>query len=83
MDILSNDMPRNVEAKEVETAWNTLFFVVPVVSTTFSSPDRIFWNMGKESIGRLLIDEDGQATPQAAVGAIYRVKRTVVVGDPL
>jgi superfamily I DNA and/or RNA helicase len=43
----------------------------------------MLYGLGKESLGWLLIDEAGQALPQASVGAIARCKRAVVVGDPL
>ena len=83
MDVLSGAVPDNAPRDAVEAAWTALFFVIPVVSTTFASFDRLFSHLGEEAIGWLLIDEAGQAVPQSAVGGIWRSKRSVVMGDPL
>jgi len=70
--------------KEIELQlWDTFFFCIPVVSTTLASVGKLFGSFGKEKIGWLLLDEAGQATPQSAIGIIWRSKRCIIVGDPL
>lgn len=74
---------KSFSSSEVLCLWQTLFLTVPVISTTFASVQRLFKNIESESFGWLLIDEAGQATPQAVVGALQRSKRVIAVGDPL
>jgi hypothetical protein len=62
--------------------WASLFLVIPVVSTAFASVERMLGQVPPDTLGWLLVDEAGQASPQSAVGAIMRCRRAVVVGDP-
>lgn len=82
-DLVGGSAPAEVPEDAAQAAWQSLFFVVPVVSTTFASFARVFSHLGQESLGWLFIDEAGQASPQNAVGALWRSKHAVIVGDPL
>ncbi|MGH2854273.1 MAG: DEAD/DEAH box helicase, partial [Solirubrobacteraceae bacterium] len=83
VEVISDKSPTSIPRKAALAAWQCLFLLVPVVSTTFASFPRLFRHLGREEIGWLFIDEAGQSTPQNAAGPIWRSKHAVVVGDPL
>ena len=83
MDVLRGRTLTEQQEPARRSLWASLFLVVPVISTTFASTARLFGPLSKEQLGWLLIDEAGQALPQAAVGALWRAKRAIVIGDPL
>lgn len=80
MDVLNGSVP---DAQAKAQGLDSLALLCPVISTTFASVASLFGSLGPGSLGWLLIDEAGQAPPQAAAGAIWRARRTVAVGDPL
>ncbi|BAI76372.1 superfamily I DNA and RNA helicase (plasmid) [Azospirillum sp. B510] len=83
MDLLTGKIAGDAVEGGPASLWATFGLAVPLVSTTFASFDRLFDGMGRESIGWLFVDEAGQATPQAATGAVWRARRAVIIGDPL
>lgn len=82
-DMLGTGRYSGVSRDAIRSVWASLFMVVPVLSSTFASFARSFGSLSAGEIGWLLVDEAGQATPQAAVGALWRARRAVLVGDPL
>jgi superfamily I DNA and/or RNA helicase len=83
IDVMRDGSLSDISPAAALAAWQCLFMVVPVISTTFASVARLFRHLEQEALGFLLIDEAGQSTPQNAAGAIWRSRYTVVVGDPL
>lgn len=63
--------------------YQTLFLLVPVISTTFASVGTFLRDVrNSKVIGTLVVDEAGQAQPQMAVGALFRSRKAIIVGDP-
>lgn len=83
LDVMKGRVLKEQQETARRSLWASLFLVVPVISTTFASTARLFGPLGREQLGWLLIDEAGQAVPQAAVGALWRAKRSIVIGDPM
>ena len=62
---------------------NSLMIAVPVISSTFAAVERFLVNCKSESsLGTIIIDEAGQASPHMLVGALFRAQKAIVVGDP-
>lgn len=71
------------EKRALIEAWQSVHLVFPVISTTFASFSSMYRGLYEKMIGYLVIDEAGQASPQQAMGGIYRSEHVICVGDPL
>lgn len=78
--IAFTDSDRN---KAMPILLDSLLIAAPVVSSTFASARSMFKNIKQPaSFGMLVIDEAGQAIPSQAIGALFRCRRALIVGDP-
>ena len=83
VDMLLNKHRDKINEGIAATLWRSFFFCVPVVSVTLASFGRQFSKLGTAGIGVLLLDEAGQATLPSVCGAIWRSKRSILIGDTM
>lgn len=79
----SGEIDHHHAVQVVLSAWQAFFLLVPLASTTFASMHRLLSGVPAGSLGWLVVDEAGQATPGSAVGGLARFRRAIIVGDPL
>ena len=80
--MLNNASYGEIKRKYYQELIHNLFLLTPVVSTTLASVERFLKDIPKEKFGYLILDEAGQATPASVLGALYRSKNAIILGDP-
>ncbi len=75
--------PDAFEEDIARVLWQSLFMIVPAVSTTLASVERMCSSVGPGVFGTVVVEEAGQATPQSVVGLLWRAKRGLLIGDPM
>lgn len=63
-------------------AFQDLQLLFPVISSTLASFHRMFKQFGESTLDNVFMDEAGQATPLSGVGALWRAKHFIALGDP-
>lgn len=75
--------PDAFEERISRAIWQSLFMIVPAVSSTLASVERMCSSVGPGVFGTVVVEEAGQATPQSIVGLLWRAKRGLIIGDPM
>jgi hypothetical protein len=73
--------PESCAPSIAEPLWELLFMIIPAISTTLASVERMFSPLSAGSLGFVVIDEAGQASPQSVVGLLMRAKKGLLIGD--
>jgi hypothetical protein len=73
--------PQALAPPDALALWQVFFMIVPVASTTLASVERMFGSLPQSSLGNVIVDEAGQATPQSLAGILLRARRAMVLGD--
>lgn len=79
-DIVSGKVKGSAE-DDISGLWSLFSIAVPVISTTSAYFDKLFRDVRAEELGWVIVNEAGQASPQAAIGALWRAKRGLTIGD--
>ena len=69
-------------ADDTRLAWQSVFLICPSFPPLSPPSAASFDTLEPGTLGWVLIDEAGQAIPQAAVGAIWRAGKVLSIGDP-
>lgn len=81
VDMLAGRHREQIDETVASILWSSFFFCIPVVSVTLASFQRQFGRLKQASLGWLLLDEAGQATLPSIAGAIWRARRSILIGD--
>ncbi|HEV2478682.1 MAG TPA: AAA domain-containing protein [Puia sp.] len=81
VDMLAGRYREQIDEPVASILWSSFFFCIPVVSVTLASFHRQFGRLGQGALGWLLLDEAGQATLPSIAGALWRARRSILIGD--
>lgn len=71
----------SVDRETVKPLWDAFTLVVPVITASLASISSLFRGIGQEELGWLFVDRDSLPCSQAAVGPVWRSRKTVMVSS--